>query len=120
MCAEELGAWVVGVQQWIRVDRKQGKVGCLEGQIHCPNEGNVAKSTGLSEESFLRVVGGRLHVNFQGACKIEVFTAVTMKNAIFWDVMLCVSCKNRRFGGMYCHHHQGNKNQRARNNVSSN
>jgi hypothetical protein len=32
-------------------------------------------------------------------CKIEVFTAVTMKNAIFWDVAPCVSCKNRRFGG---------------------
>jgi hypothetical protein len=29
----------------------------------------------------------------------EVFTAVTMKNAIFWDVMPCGSCENRRFGG---------------------
>jgi hypothetical protein len=32
-------------------------------------------------------------------CKIEVFTAVTMKNGIFWDVTLCGSCKNQRFGG---------------------
>jgi hypothetical protein len=31
--------------------------------------------------------------------KIEVFTAVTMKNGVFWDVMPCGSCKNRRFGG---------------------
>jgi hypothetical protein len=23
----------------------------------------------------------------------------TLKNAIFWDVRLCGSCKNRRFGG---------------------
>jgi hypothetical protein len=31
--------------------------------------------------------------------RLEVFTAVTMKNRVFWDVMLCGSCKNRRFGG---------------------
>jgi hypothetical protein len=34
-----------------------------------------------------------LHVRFR------VFMAVTMKNAVFWDVTLCGSCKNRRFGG---------------------
>jgi hypothetical protein len=28
--------------------------------------------------------------------KFEVFTAVTMKNGVFWDVTLFVSCKNRR------------------------
>jgi hypothetical protein len=28
----------------------------------------------------------------------EVFTAVTMKNAVFWDVTPYGSCKNRRFG----------------------
>jgi hypothetical protein len=26
----------------------------------------------------------------------EIFTAVTMKNAVFWDVTSCGSCKNRR------------------------
>jgi hypothetical protein len=31
--------------------------------------------------------------------RFEVFTAVTMKNDVFWDVTLCGSCKNRRFGG---------------------
>jgi hypothetical protein len=30
----------------------------------------------------------------------EVFTAVTMKNAVSWDVTPCGSCKNRRFGRM--------------------
>jgi hypothetical protein len=29
----------------------------------------------------------------------EVFTTVTMKNGVFWDVTPCDSCKNRRFGG---------------------
>jgi hypothetical protein len=36
---------------------------------------------------------GTLYVRF------EVFTAVTMKNGVCWDVTLCGSCKNRRFGG---------------------
>jgi hypothetical protein len=31
--------------------------------------------------------------------RYEVFTAVTMKNGIFWDVTPCDTCKNRRFGG---------------------
>jgi hypothetical protein len=35
----------------------------------------------------------RIHV------RSEVFTAVTMKNVVFWDVTQCGSCKNRRFGG---------------------
>jgi hypothetical protein len=31
--------------------------------------------------------------------RFEVFTAVTMKNGVFWDVTPCGCCKNRRFGG---------------------
>jgi hypothetical protein len=31
--------------------------------------------------------------------RFEVFTAVTMKNAVLWDVTQCGSCMNRRFGG---------------------
>jgi hypothetical protein len=34
----------------------------------------------------------------------EVSTAVTMKNAVFWDVAPCRSSVNRRFGGT-CHLH---------------
>jgi hypothetical protein len=29
--------------------------------------------------------------------RFEVFTAVTMKNGVFWDVTPCGSCKNQRF-----------------------
>jgi hypothetical protein len=43
----------------------------------------------------------------------------TLKNAVFWDVTPYGSCKNRHFGGTYFLHHQGDKNQPARNNVSS-
>jgi hypothetical protein len=38
--------------------------------------------------------------------RFEVFTAVTMKNAVFWDVAPCTSCVNRRFGRMYRLHLQ--------------
>jgi hypothetical protein len=41
--------------------------------------------------------------------RFEVFTAVTMKNAVFWDVALCRSCVNRHFGGMYRLHLPGRK-----------
>jgi hypothetical protein len=39
----------------------------------------------------------------------EVFTAVTMKNCVFWDVSPCGSCKNRHFGGTQRILHQGDK-----------
>jgi hypothetical protein len=51
--------------------------------------------------------------------RFEVFTAVTVKNPDLWDVMLFVSCKCRRFGGMCRLHYQGDKIRRTRN-VSSN
>jgi hypothetical protein len=42
-----------------------------------------------------------------------------MRNAVFWDVASCGCYKNRRFGGTYRLHHQGENNQVARNNVIS-
>jgi hypothetical protein len=36
-------------------------------------------------------------------------TAVTMKNAAFWDVAPCGSCKNRQSGGTCSLHLQGKK-----------
>jgi hypothetical protein len=35
--------------------------------------------------------------------RFEVFTAVTITNIVFWDVALCRSCVNRRFGGTSVH-----------------
>jgi hypothetical protein len=54
-----------------------------------------------------------------GYVRFEVFTAVTTKNAVFWDVTPCDSCKNRCLGGTYHIHHQGDKNRLDRNNFSS-
>jgi hypothetical protein len=48
--------------------------------------------------------------------RFEVFTAVTRKNAVFWNVAPCRYCINRRFGGTYGLHLQGRrKYPRARN-----
>jgi hypothetical protein len=38
-------------------------------------------------------------VNKRALLRFEAFTAVTMKDAVFWDVTPCGSCKKRRFGG---------------------
>jgi hypothetical protein len=38
-----------------------------------------------------------LRINFLQSVRSEVFTAMTMKNVVFWDVALCRSCVNRRF-----------------------
>jgi hypothetical protein len=50
-----------------------------------------------------------LHVRF------EVFTAMTKKNAVFWDVASCRYFVNRRFGGTYRLHLQGIRNPQAMN-----
>jgi hypothetical protein len=43
-----------------------------------------------------------------------------VKNAVFSDVTPCGLCKNGRLGRSYRFHHQGDKNQRDRNNFSGN
>jgi predicted RNA binding protein YcfA (HicA-like mRNA interferase family) len=48
-------------------------------------------------------------MNGNYSIRVEVFTAVTMKNAVFWDVVPCRSCVNRRFRVMYRLHLQGRK-----------
>jgi hypothetical protein len=37
--------------------------------------------------------------------RFEVCMAVTVMNAVSWDVMLCGSCKNQCAGGTYCLNH---------------
>jgi hypothetical protein len=50
--------------------------------------------------------------------RFEVFTAVTMKNAVFWDVTPCRSCVSRRFRGTYHLHLQDRKIRKRGTNVS--
>jgi hypothetical protein len=41
--------------------------------------------------------------------RFEAFTAMIMKNVVFWDVALCRACVSRSFGGKYSLHLQGRK-----------
>jgi hypothetical protein len=47
--------------------------------------------------------------------RFEVFTAMTMKNDVFWDVAPYIYFVNRRFGGTYRLHLQGIRNPRVMN-----
>jgi hypothetical protein len=51
------------------------------------------------------------HDEYVSSVRFEVFTAVTMKNGVFWVVTPCGSCKNRCFGGTWLLLHQGDKNR---------
>jgi hypothetical protein len=45
-------------------------------------------------------------IAWKHSCEVvsfEVFTVVTMKNAVCWNVAPYRSCVKRRFGGTYCH-----------------
>jgi hypothetical protein len=37
--------------------------------------------------------------NLSNHVRFDLFTAVTKKNGVFWDLTPCGSCKNGRFGG---------------------
>jgi hypothetical protein len=45
--------------------------------------------------------------------RFEVFTAVTMKNAVFWDVELYRYCISRRFGGTCRLYLQGRRKEKS-------
>jgi hypothetical protein len=45
--------------------------------------------------------------------QFQVFKAVTMNYTVMWDVTLCGSCKEQRFGGTNRLHHQDCKIWRA-------
>jgi hypothetical protein len=47
----------------------------------------------------LRTYSDCLCVRNMSPVRFEVFTAVTVKNGVFWDVTPCGYCKNRRCGG---------------------
>jgi hypothetical protein len=57
-------------------------------------------------------------IKFLFVVRFKVFTAVTMKNAVFLDVAQCRYCVNRRFGGIYHLHLQGIKLRALRTSVS--
>jgi hypothetical protein len=76
--------------------------------FHC--QISVCRGSFHLREQQCRAQTPRIYVGF------EVFTAVVMKSAIFWDMTPCslLSC-NRRFWGRYRLHLQGRRNNFSKN-----
>jgi hypothetical protein len=74
----------------------------------CVELGNTLEATHCTATQEIPSISWNPKVNY--GLKFGVFVIVTMKNAIFWDVIPCDSCKNRRVGGTCRLHHQGEKN----------
>jgi hypothetical protein len=49
---------------------------------------------------------------------VKCWKNLSVKNAVFWDVVLCKSCVNQRFGGTYRLHLQGRKIRSRETSVS--
>jgi hypothetical protein len=80
------------------LSKKFQKVSTLSHFAVGLRSGKMLQWTNVRGFCFLYVVG------------FEVFTVVTVKNAVFWDVAPCRSCEmNRHFGGTYRLHLEGRK-----------
>jgi hypothetical protein len=93
---------------WVAVCFNQNNHSSSE-QIHCKQHFIYHTTLNLVKHYYHQL----LKVRF------EVFTVVTMKNAIFWDVVPCSSCVNRRFRGTYRLHLQHRKIRKQGTSVSS-
>jgi hypothetical protein len=58
-------------------------------------------------------------LHWDTSCKIWGFYSGDYEEYCLLGYTPCGSCKNPRFGGIHCLHHQGHKNRWARNNVSN-
>jgi hypothetical protein len=81
------------------------------GDHPCQETGNDCLLLLYREESYFGVSMAGPAKNMNMNVGFEVFTAVTMKNGVFWVVTSCGSFKNRRFGGTWRLLHQGDKNR---------
>jgi hypothetical protein len=75
----------------VKIDSKR-KEERARKSMACKSDCDMKESS-TNVRSLQEVPITEIHVRF------EVFTAVTMKNSVFWDVMPRGFCKNRRLGG---------------------
>jgi hypothetical protein len=91
----------VTVNECTRQENLVGKLGNLPPEKNQRSKNNIKKS--LKHEGFGVLIRASDYV------KVRRFHGSDYEKSVFWDVMLCGSCKNRRFGGKYGLHHQGDK-----------
>jgi hypothetical protein len=76
------------------------RCGCCNNRLLEELSDSFIRVTRISElGTALAVTSNRRTLRF---VRFNIFTEVTIKNAVFWDVTLCGSCKNRHFGGKHC------------------
>jgi hypothetical protein len=81
---------------WIKTDMKGVSYGHGEEHSETRNQGTSSAPLLYRYLSYNNLMHKTNSVAF---ARFEVFTAVTMKNGVFWDVTPCGFCKDRRFGG---------------------
>jgi hypothetical protein len=59
----------------------------------------MRKAHDIGNEVYTIIEANPKHAAKEHYVIFEVFTGVTLNNGVFWDVMPCGSCGNRRFGG---------------------
>jgi hypothetical protein len=76
----------------------------------------------ISSNAHWAIKGKTLNGEFTLSRKVQFSAKIAsvLKKAISLDITSYDSCNNRRFRGTYRFYHQGDKNRRARSNVSSN
>jgi hypothetical protein len=81
--------------------KAQTDSGCVREDCRASGDESETKSLAHPRECSRQgtSAGGETPGRNRKSVKFEVFTAVTVKNAVFWDVTACGSCKNRSFGG---------------------
>jgi hypothetical protein len=112
--------WVASID-YFKYDRKCWGLYCaifLNRYNYLPM-GNYVLQVNLENTEHILIPNLSVEIKFCYV-RFEVFTAVTMKNGVFWVVSPCGSCKNRRLGGTWRLLHQGDKNRWTRNNTSCN
>jgi hypothetical protein len=67
------------------------RFGTKDGYEPWPSSGGIAPV-------FRNISWHECNLNEGKFVRFEVFTAVTMKNGVFWVATPCDSCKNGRFG----------------------
>jgi hypothetical protein len=81
----------------------QRRVGLLQTDV---SEERVDSIFKVEEITRVRKSASFMFLKLCMCVGFEVFTAVTMKNSVFWDVVPCEFILNRYFGGTYRLHPQ--------------
>jgi hypothetical protein len=101
------------VQAYLRLQvESRGKFGCHVDILgkHLSSAPTCLSCLRILVHLFFILFSLSSHIMFLLLVRFEVFTAVTMKKGVFWDVTPCDSCKNGRFGGTWRLLHQCDKN----------